>query len=81
MTTSAYLESELKATDAERYAAAGVLPYLTQLSDGTPGLWVLLGRRAQPASGTYIVGVALGLGGLALLTRDDERGRRGGSGR
>ena len=61
MTTSAYLESELKATDAERYAAAGVLPYLTQLSDGTPGLWVLLGRRAQPASGTYICGSRVGV--------------------
>lgn len=58
MTATAYLESELKAIDEERYCAAGVLPYLTQLSDGTAGLWLLLARRSRQASSGMLAGSA-----------------------
>jgi len=46
-----YLDTQLKEQDLERYAAAGVLPYLTTLPNGATGLWLLLGRQSALKGG------------------------------
>eukprot|EP00959_Pyramimonas_sp_CCMP1952_P286192 5984808-Pyramimonas_sp.AAC.1 len=42
--SDAYMNTDLRAKDREWYAAAGVLPYATTLSDGSEGLWLLMVR-------------------------------------
>eukprot|EP00240_Pyramimonas_obovata_P002134 CAMPEP_0118951360 /NCGR_PEP_ID=MMETSP1169-20130426/52965_1 /TAXON_ID=36882 /ORGANISM="Pyramimonas obovata, Strain CCMP722" /LENGTH=509 /DNA_ID=CAMNT_0006898401 /DNA_START=160 /DNA_END=1690 /DNA_ORIENTATION=+ len=61
--SDAYMNADLRSKDREFYAAAGVLPYATALSDGTEGLWLLMGRRGLSPNRPDLVDTLVVLGG------------------